>query len=437
MSHLKHLLHHVADMLDREGRPLREIQASPAALVGVPMETRRCEYPGSRFRHEKLMNISALRQMKNHWPEILAWIGRLRTGLIHRTVRPRLSCFDLWRLTILAESLPSYLIFREQALVTSGDLSAGIAGLYKIVLGIDGTVPQLLLHETREGRDWRNIQASPREIYQFADRHGHFIGPSQVCAGPENLIVKILTTMIEGDEGSPTERKMPFRAPMDLDPTFFDYGDQRMIYRILKLYFEQQMKAWIPSVTAELRCREPHWNGDPKLLKMLLKSESEGEELALDRDLLKQTNRLIAQMVREISGNDSFYSVAMTQWEAVLCEGTPTGSAAVHQCLAGTEAGRGLDPVFRGFLAAELARYLMVESLWLRINATVDAKVETLLGRPCQPRALDDDDAFLLFHKTSVRPLFANLFQMTWRHESSCFVLAVKGKPTARISIQK
>jgi hypothetical protein len=56
---------------DEDGRPIAEHRAAAALQSRVPMDLKICPYAGSRFKHERPMNTSALNQMLKHWDKIL------------------------------------------------------------------------------------------------------------------------------------------------------------------------------------------------------------------------------------------------------------------------------------------------------------------------------------------------------------------------------
>ena len=69
--HLSLLMNLEAKFRDNENRLLGENKVPFEFHTDVPMELLECPYTGSRHKHFKPMNISALKQINSHWTEIL------------------------------------------------------------------------------------------------------------------------------------------------------------------------------------------------------------------------------------------------------------------------------------------------------------------------------------------------------------------------------
>ena len=74
---------HIA--LDAEGRQVGEANVFPRALrLDVPTEWRTCNFPGSRYQTERPMNVTALKSMRAHWPQMMAGLLRVREAFSRR-----------------------------------------------------------------------------------------------------------------------------------------------------------------------------------------------------------------------------------------------------------------------------------------------------------------------------------------------------------------
>ena len=76
--HLSQLMNLELSFRDEEGRPLAENKVPPEYRADAPMELAECNYYGSRYKHLKPMNISALKQMTAHWPAIISGFNTFR-----------------------------------------------------------------------------------------------------------------------------------------------------------------------------------------------------------------------------------------------------------------------------------------------------------------------------------------------------------------------
>ncbi len=183
------------DVRDDEGRPLGEGKASPEQRRDVPMDLRPCPYADSRQHHGKPMNVSALKQMLAHWPALLGGIAFLR-ALYRETARQeRLRLIDVWRLGRLTTSLAEFACLRAWMPCGDGKLPAAVAVLYKAPLGVSLTAGAMW----SDGAARFDALVSGDELYEYADRFGHFIGADQVCAGPVALVKEVLGLLVDGN----------------------------------------------------------------------------------------------------------------------------------------------------------------------------------------------------------------------------------------------
>jgi hypothetical protein len=181
-------------MRDDEGRPLGESKAPAKQLRGVPLELRTCPYAGSRHNHAQPMNVSALEHVIAHWEEALAGISLVRSLYCTAAKRTRLRLIDVWRIGWLTTNLADFAFLREGTPFGDGDLPAAVAVVYKATLGITFSCARMWSEGAARFDDFIDAEA----LYSYADRHDHFIGPSQVCAGPVAMIKEILRLVVDG-----------------------------------------------------------------------------------------------------------------------------------------------------------------------------------------------------------------------------------------------
>lgn len=192
-------------IVDAEGRPLFEGRASKKMQAIAPLEHIVCPYSGSRHRHEKPMNISGLRQMRGHWNDLIAGLRYLR-GVYPEPVS-HLRYIDLWRICRMGESLPAFLLYRRSDPVPNEQLPANVASLYKVVIGLVSAAQRLAFASFFQGADHVNEELDSNYLYSFVEDTKLFIGPTEVCAGPEALIREVVDVLQEPPALDPAQRE--------------------------------------------------------------------------------------------------------------------------------------------------------------------------------------------------------------------------------------
>jgi hypothetical protein len=168
--------------LDTAGRPVGEGRS--AAIQDVKTEMRTCPYPGSRHRHEKPMNASALQGMPP-WPgllAIMAWLGhrhrqRFGVGVTNSN--------DLARITSAGIMLVDYLALRRQNPIGPDEVPLLVSGVYKVCLGY-----QLAYLPERFSDDAPAELPDTPGFLDYLETAGLLIGEAEVCSCPPALIVQ-------------------------------------------------------------------------------------------------------------------------------------------------------------------------------------------------------------------------------------------------------
>jgi len=71
--------------LDCEGRQVGEANVVPDLFrLDIPTEWRSCPHTGSRYGHAKPMNVTALKSMRCHWPQMMAVLLKIRAVYLKR-----------------------------------------------------------------------------------------------------------------------------------------------------------------------------------------------------------------------------------------------------------------------------------------------------------------------------------------------------------------
>lgn len=201
---------------DDEDRLIREGRAPKELIRPGEIEYKTCTYPGSRFQHECPMNVSALRQMSAHWDDVLDALAVMRMAYTEQRGEHTPELMDLWRVGQLGSALPWFYILRGGGMPSP----AYAAGLAKITLGV-GLWAQRLLVDWLAGA-WTPVHLTPQAIYDSTEGNGTLIGESEVCSGPEKMMIRFFEVLVSGhpeDDNPPiarltaeTDRAMLFGA---------------------------------------------------------------------------------------------------------------------------------------------------------------------------------------------------------------------------------
>lgn len=194
--HLSLLMNLEAKFRDAENRLLGENKVPFEFHTDVPMELVECPYAGSRHKHFKPMNVSALKQINSHWSEILNGFCCLRSFLLSQKTENKITVLDLYKLSIAGYLMPSFLFYRAKDSFVDGELPAFVATIYKASLGLVNAVQVMLTKRLVLGRYSEQMQVDAEAFYLFAENEKLFIGPWEVCAGTPNQIKELLKVIL-------------------------------------------------------------------------------------------------------------------------------------------------------------------------------------------------------------------------------------------------
>lgn len=176
---------------DDEDRLIREGRTPAEFIRPGEIEYKTCPYSGSRHQHASPMNVSALRQMSAHWDDILAALAVMRVAYAEPRGDAKPELVDLWRVGQLGSALPWFYLLRGEARAP-----AYAAALAKITLGV-GLWAQRLLVDLLAGA-WTPIELTPQAIYDSTDGNGTLIGETEVCSGPEKMMLRFFEVLVAG-----------------------------------------------------------------------------------------------------------------------------------------------------------------------------------------------------------------------------------------------
>ena len=240
---------------DRDGRPLGEANAPEECLRGVSTEWRECKYQGGRHRHVNPMNVTALRQLTDHWAELLAGVRFLRQSYLALFDVDTMTHIHTWRLSKFATILPAYLRCRTRDRVHEGELAVPVAGLFKILAGVFQTMQHMVLFGAAMGTMLEGA-TSPGEILQYAEDNELLLDTKGVCAGPPNMILELLELLVTNRPAGPSDGVI---ADLLGDDTadFFRYAALDSAQQLHKFIFRLEWRARIFQLSEELARETP------------------------------------------------------------------------------------------------------------------------------------------------------------------------------------
>lgn len=238
---------------DVEGRPIGENRAPAECLRGVEAKMVHCPYGGSRSRTAHPMNLSALQQVSNHWREALDGIRSLRSQYINLSGGVPPQPIDLWLITHLGTSLPSYLHLRTGSPYADGSLPSVVATIFKLSDGIRGAFFALFVDWALRARS-PSLKIDLNEFYDLIEGDDILIGESESCAGSPKMIREALEAFLEG-EALETKDGFDVFASLAIDwNRFLGYARAVLQFKIVNFLF-RQLSHWIVSDLCSLRAK--------------------------------------------------------------------------------------------------------------------------------------------------------------------------------------
>ena len=214
---------------DTEGRQVGEANVFPKALrLDVPTTWRACIYPGSRYQDARPMNVTALKTMRAHWPQMMAALLHIRAAYLRRFPQARKgwTVGDVERLSTLVLAIPTYQLMKPRDRVENGALHPVLSCLFRVTDGLRMTTHQMLFVPVAEATLSPDDPTSSAEIYAYAERNHAFASTHGVCAGPQAMIEEFLGVLLDGDAApwDAVALDAPVQAALaDMEPAF-DYG---------------------------------------------------------------------------------------------------------------------------------------------------------------------------------------------------------------------
>lgn len=186
--------------LDLEGRHVGENNVFPDAMrTKRQTEWRMCPYPGSRYRDDALMNVTALKSMTQHWKPVLRGVLAVRDEFLrHCSLLPdgRWRLGDLHAMCCAVLALPTMLLTRANAPVANGMLDPVLSSIFRVTDGVRMvSIYMLFLPEAPMTYD---TPITADELLRVTERDNHFLSTRGVCAGPPHMVEEFLATLLDG-----------------------------------------------------------------------------------------------------------------------------------------------------------------------------------------------------------------------------------------------
>lgn len=221
---------HVA--MDAEGRQVGESNVFPKALrMDVETRWRTCLYEGSRYQCERPMNVTALKSMRAHWPQMMAALASIRAAWLQRfpEARSGWTVGQLERLATCVLAVPTLAWLRESSGDGSGAakrLHPALSSLFRVTDGLRMTMHQMLFVPIGEPTLAPDAPMTSAEILSYAERNYSFHSEHGVCAGPTAMVAEFLAVLVDGRLPSAgLESPVPaVRDALDAVDAAIDYG---------------------------------------------------------------------------------------------------------------------------------------------------------------------------------------------------------------------
>ncbi|MCP3141528.1 hypothetical protein [Pyxidicoccus xibeiensis] len=203
-----HRLAHPA--IDAENRHVGESNVFPDTMrMKKETEFKACPYPGSRYRDDALMNVTALRSMTRHWKPTLQGVLKMREEFLRRYPllpdgRWRLGDLHAFSCAVLA--LPTLMLMRQHDPIPNGTMDPVLSSIFRVTDGVR-MVAIYLMHLPEQPMPYDH-PISAAELLHLTERDNHFLSTRGVCAGPPHMVDEFFATMLDGkplaDGSTPT-----------------------------------------------------------------------------------------------------------------------------------------------------------------------------------------------------------------------------------------
>jgi hypothetical protein len=374
--------------LDADDRQVGEANVNPWRLrLERTTEWRACQYPGSRYRDELPMNVTALRAMIKYWKPLLATISEVRAELAMRigiSQRPW-TIGELHVLSCAVLALPAYQLMKRGGETPQRRLHPVLSSLFRVTDGIRMTTAEMV--HSIEDPCPASAPLTAAALHTRAEQQGLFISSVGVCSGPKQMIDDFLAVAVDGLAGNGatgTELPADVRELLSELPAALDYG----LYGIQAWALSHSV--WVAMTRAHDAVREllERAGGDSVLLGRLRSDVPAilAKQIAIERDRGIHMNLYVDSYELARRGSRAPVGEPQLLDEIVPVRETAAHRAAVDQLRA--MLGSRLPASAAGPIAEALVEYLRNEqSILAALEANGEA-INVLLDRPRPVRRL-------------------------------------------------
>jgi hypothetical protein len=196
--------------------------------IALATEWRVCQYPGSRYRDDTPMNVTALKAMIKHWKPMMAVIVAVRDEL---QARLGLAPGD-WTIGMLHHlssgvcALPSFRLLQGGGSSPQVPLHPVLSSMFRVTDGIRMAMYEMLFDVKQTRRPEEVMTAA--KLYAHVERNASLMASKTgVCAGPKHMIDEYLSAVIDGvglDRYRGATQSPEVQALLDQLSAAIDYG---------------------------------------------------------------------------------------------------------------------------------------------------------------------------------------------------------------------
>ncbi len=398
--------------LDADGRQVGESNVFPPALrMDIATRWRTCIYPGTRHQSDRPMNVTALKAMRAHWPQMMAALRVVRAAYLRRfpQLQGAWTVGHLERLATAVLAVPTYALMKASQPVPNGALHPALAGLFRVTDGLRMVMHQMLFVPISEPTLAPDAPMDAVGILAYAERNQSFHSEHGVCAGPQAMVAEFLGVLVHGARPAGSDDVAPVPAVAaalaDVEPAL-DYALMGLqAYAAVFSLWPRMTRAYetlLPRVAAWADAAAVAGRARPALaawherLAGHVKAVQQATYLAQE-SWRADRERVYADMHDQCSrglGRDDA-PLARRLAPAPAARMLPLRAAldtALRERLADGAHGTPAEAAARGAVAAHLAAYLAGEQVLLGVAVEVQSRINGLLGRPAPTRPFDAAD---------------------------------------------
>jgi len=180
---------------DEGGRQLGEANVLPQWLA-TPLDDKWRPFKGPGIRHGHPFNVDAFHEMSQCWDNLLLDAASLRKMYCrrHQHNNPILSAKDLFIITSITVSVPSFLMRRQDVPTPDGSLPRQAAAAFKVIGGMYAATNQMM---SQAHPMLTQAELNIDDFLTYIEAEGLLLSPeSRACAAPVKMIRQILSAVI-------------------------------------------------------------------------------------------------------------------------------------------------------------------------------------------------------------------------------------------------